>query len=297
VKRPAYCVLCLIENRLKDLLRFGAGEAEAVRLLRELARLAELSRTEAFVESFELVKKVLKVEDPYSEVKRKLDELAAELEHYAKALAARASPAELLSMLASANAFDTQVLGYEFSGFSLRDLLSEPKLVEANLQAVESAKRFALILDNSGEVIFDAIVARELAKRGAEVVVVARGEPYEIDVTGEEALESALFEGFEVVTTGGPYPALYSAKVPKRVAEALEGADVVLAKGIANFEAFLDSGAPYAEKIVFLLRAKCPVIAEAFGVERRAPIVVSGSTALRKARGLLGAVTRLERVP
>jgi len=297
VNRPAYCVLCLAENRLKDLLRFGAGEAEATWLLQELAKLAKLSRTEAFVESFELVKRILKAEDPYAEVKRKLNELAAKLEQEAEALAARASSAELLSMLASANAFDTQVLGYEFGGFSFGDLLSRPQLVEANAEAVESAERIALVLDNSGEAVFDALVARELAKRGAEVVVVARGEPYEIDVTYKEALESARFEGFEVLTTGSPYPALYAAKAPKEVAEALKGADVVLAKGIANLEAFLDSGALRAEKVVFLLRAKCPVIAEAFGVERGAPIVVSGDAALRRARVLRAAIASIERAP
>jgi uncharacterized protein with ATP-grasp and redox domains len=58
------------------------------------------------------------------------------------------------------------------------------------------------------------------------------------------------------------------ADMPAEFAKELNAADLVLAIGIMNYEILSEREKQMAGRLVYLLRAKCAVIADAFDVER-----------------------------
>ncbi len=182
---------------------------------------------------------------------------------------------DMLELIAMANSVDWRMRGYSSLGVDLgsRRVFVDDRVVEQ----VESADTVVVALDNAGEAVVDLQAAGWLASRGHRVYIVAREYPYELDVTAREAsiLAGILgLEGVEVLSTGSMYPPLYLPRLDARVLDVLRGADVVIAKGIANLEAGLESWSMKdAERVVVALRAKCEPVARLLGVGPGDPVV------------------------
>ncbi len=259
------CRLCLVNSRAMDLVRLGREDL----LPRMLVRIAEIleagaGRTRAFVDSFEAVKELTGLRDPYASWKRRLQSLGLSIASSLKPSSVR----EALELSASANAVDTHVLGYAPLplGEALRD-----KPVWLDEVPLDSHSRVNIVLDNAGEAAVDAVLARILAEKGYSVSLYVRSESYEIDVTAGEVQPES---GVEVVETPGSEPPVLHARH-----------GLTLAKGIANAEAALE----HPDTDCFLLfRAKCPVLASILQVPRGTPVIVRAST-LRKLASALRA--------
>jgi uncharacterized protein with ATP-grasp and redox domains len=202
---------------------------------------------------------------------------------------AELDPVEALSYAAAANSVDVWVPGREMTAsVSLGGSVKVCCRDEIG-RLVESAELIAYLLDNSGEAVVDILAAHALASRGARVVLVARSEPYEVDVTmGEAARLLRELRGrlglrgrVEVVGTGSAYPAPATGRVGGRVAELLASADAVVSKGIANLEALMEYCSVEPWKTVVALRAKCSPIARLLGVERGQAYLGLGYRCLR----------------
>lgn|GEM_PF-266332 len=284
MNRPGECILCLVSNRLRDLLQFKASESKMKAVLSDITGLLELDRTRAFVESFESVKKALGTVDPYSKRKSGLDQTARATVALLRPLLEKAEPRHLLWLAASANALDTYVLGYEFeeTDMTAKLLLERPTIDDSLEIDWNSIRTIAYVLDNRGEVVFDVLVIERLVTQGYRLHVIARGMPYEIDVTAQEVQELVGKLPVKVISTGTAYPALYRKKVSSRVWNAIEASDLVVVKGIANFEAFLDTPVEACGKLFFLFRAKCPVLSEMLGVPQGSSVIVSERRVLRE---------------
>ncbi len=115
----------------------------------------------------------------------------------------------------------------------------------------------------------DLAVACALSERGWDVTVVARGGPYETDVTASEASrlldEVAARVGCgrrpRVVSTGSSYPAAALPLVSEEARRAVTSSDAAVFKGIANLEALMEFEPRDRVSTVVALRAKCPVVA------------------------------------
>jgi len=283
--RSPLCMYCLYLARF-----LNRGDFEEV-----LERVRGLgSRTDVFTETYGIVADG----DPYRERKAGLNLRVLGL---VGMLPTDGLGVEwLLRLGAAANVVDIEVPGYSFDEAVLERLGREVGRVvfraprEAVVRLVESASRVVYLLDNAGEAVFDVFVGLMLALRGARVYFVARSMPYEVDVTVDEAewlVErvaqqlgvGGLLGRVEVVGTGGRYSGFALRRVDERVVDLMASADVVVSKGIANFEAYLDYREDVEEviggdRLVFLLCAKCPVLAGLFGVDRGTPVVFSPSS-------------------
>lgn len=146
--------------------------------------------------------------------------------------------------------------------------------------AVQGANRILYLVDNAGEVLFDAIVVEQLRQAGKRVRVVARGggllhdatladvrgaglEPAEAEP--DPALAPDLQRLPDVIdlphgVLGTPLPPAH-----KHLKEAIAEADLVIAKGSANYETFTAKQAK-VPTVVYLLRAKCEPVAQSLGV-------------------------------
>ncbi len=241
------------------------------------------SRTELFVETF------LESGEDLNGRRRSLNEKYLELLPHITPLLHNARDALAISALG--NSLDHNMKWWGDEGLELEEalhrLLEKAQVDPAAVEALEGARRLAILLDNSGEAVIDLALSLSLAAGGKSIILVARERVYEIDVDRVTAvallrrvaerlgLERAL-PGIRVLGTGGAYPAPSLRGLPAETKEALEAADLVISKGIANAEALLDTCYPPPGKTLVLLTAKCPPIARLFGVEMGTPVARLG---------------------
>lgn len=169
------------------------------------------------------------------------------------------------------NAIDMGVSGYQFSLEDLEKAFETIRLeVDDTAEAYDKAKKASKVLylcDNTGEIVLDRLLVREFKRLGVSVKVVVRSEPYQNDATVEDAYKSGIaFEADGLVAAGdGTY--LSPNLLPKPFLEELKDSDLVVLKGMANYENLIllrqvrDSG------YFLLLKAKCRPIAKSLGVE------------------------------
>ncbi len=131
------------------------------------------------------------------------------------------------------------------------------------IQALQSAKELVIIGDNTGEHIFDKLLIEMIRREyDLKVYYFVRGAPIINDVTSKEA--EILADVAQIVDTGVETPGYDLAEANAASREIFDRADIVLAKGMGNFESLYRQ----AERdIYFLFIIKCNVVAEAIGKE------------------------------
>ena len=119
------------------------------------------------------------------------------------------------------------------------------------------------LTDNSGEVFFDFPLFKYIQNRASRAVLVVKGGPGLNDLTGVE-LESVSIGGMfgETMDTGTDGAGIDWRHVSPAFWDLAEKADLIIAKGMANFETvyFREMTTP----VFFLFRAKCHVVADYF---------------------------------
>ena len=122
------------------------------------------------------------------------------------------------------------------------------------------------IFDNCGESVFDRLLIEEIRKMGSEVVGLVKGEPILTDVTREDATRAGLDEVLDrIVDTGQFAIGLDLSSVAEDCQEEFKRADVIISKGMANFEALSDED---IGEVFYLMRAKCDPVANALHVNK-----------------------------
>ena len=131
----------------------------------------------------------------------------------------------------------------------------------AFLKALEEAKELVFIADNVGEHIFDKLLI-ETIKKHYDITVhyFVRGVPIINDVTLHEA--QLLQSCAHIVDTGVETPGYDLEEANSSSKEIFERADIVLAKGMGNFESLYGMA---KRPIYYLFVTKCTVVAEAIG--------------------------------
>ena len=138
---------------------------------------------------------------------------------------------------------------------------------------IKKAQYVVVFTDNCGEIVFDKILCRELKvyNPGLYVSVVVKGEPILSDATLQDAQEIGLPEVVDrVLTTGCFAIGVDFTRLPGEVREALEKADLIIAKGMANYESFSET---MYKPIAYLLRTKCSAIARSLGLPRDISVI------------------------
>lgn len=124
-------------------------------------------------------------------------------------------------------------------------------------ERVNRAKEIMVIADNSGEIVFDKLLIKELPME--KVTYVVKGGPIVNDATMEDAIDVAMTELVRVIDTGYDVQGTIVEKSSKSFRKSFDSADLIIAKGQANYETLSELE---DSRIVFLLRAKCKVIAD-----------------------------------
>jgi uncharacterized protein with ATP-grasp and redox domains len=100
---------------------------------------------------------------------------------------------------------------------------------------------------------------------------VVKGEPIISDATIKDAMELKFEEVVdEILNTGCFAIGLDFKKMPSELSEALKNADLIICKGMANYEAFSETD---YKPVAYLLRTKCSAIAKSIGIPMNINIV------------------------
>lgn len=159
----------------------------------------------------------------------------------------------------------------------LEDMLDKAAELEISSQEVKhledelaTAKTLLYITDNCGEIVLDKIFIEELKKRyrNLEITVMVRGGLAINDATMEDAEEVGLTKIVPVIGNGTTIIGTVKEQLSQEAREYLDHADVIIAKGMGNFESMYQEGInPY-----FLFLCKCDLFTEKFGVQMFDPI-------------------------
>jgi uncharacterized protein with ATP-grasp and redox domains len=138
------------------------------------------------------------------------------------------------------------------------------------------ARRPALVLyltDNAGEIFFDAPLYEHLRGMSGRVVLAVKGGPSVNDLTREDLLISGINTAdWEVTDTGTDGAGIEWSSISARFQGLLEGADLILSKGMANFETLyqVDLRCP----ALFLFKVKCRPIMEYLAAPKDAHVAL-----------------------
>ncbi len=127
-------------------------------------------------------------------------------------------------------------------------------------------RRVLYLFDNCGESVFDRLLIEEMRRIGSEVIGVVKGEPILTDVTREDAERVGLDKVLDgIVDTGQFAIGLDLSTASDACRKEFDRADVIISKGMANFEALSDED---IGEVFYLMRAKCDPVAKALGVRK-----------------------------
>ena len=130
---------------------------------------------------------------------------------------------------------------------------------------LKDSKNILLFTDNCGEIVFDKILCRELKNfnLNLNITLVVKGVPILSDAVMQDAKDLKFEEVVdEILTTGCFAVGLNFSKLPSEVKSKLDSTDLIICKGMANYESFSETN---YHPIVYLMRVKCNAIASSMG--------------------------------
>ncbi len=216
------------------------------------------------------VYRVLGVEDPYKKVKETANKIAMECLPTIKAFVENQDDVFRASAIASiiANTFDYGVMGHEveedFLTFFLKEFRRGLRIDDLNEIKELCKGKVVYLTDNCGEIVIDKLFMNEIKKICERLTVVVRGKPIISDATLEDALAVGIDKiADEILTNGEGAIGIIEEELPHETLERLENSDLIIAKGMANYESLSEGR---FSPIAFLLKAKCEPVAMDVGV-------------------------------
>ncbi|OGD53324.1 hypothetical protein A3K81_02545 [Candidatus Bathyarchaeota archaeon RBG_13_60_20] len=125
--------------------------------------------------------------------------------------------------------------------------------------------RLLFLTDNAGEIAFDTLVVKELRRLGCHVTVAVKAGPSLNDALLEDAEAVGMTKAAdEVITTGAAAIGVRLDEAPDWFLERFSSADLIVAKGMANWETLTETPAPCP--LLYVFRTKCEPVARAVRV-------------------------------
>lgn len=132
--------------------------------------------------------------------------------------------------------------------------------MEGFIKEITAADRILWIADNAGEIVFDRLVLEKIDRD--KVTFVVRGGVALNDATLEDAMEAGISELVTTIDSGAAIPGTVLDECSQTFLQAFDRADLIIAKGQGNYETLPHDD----DRIFFLFKAKCPVVAGSAGV-------------------------------
>ena len=288
------CASCIIDDLCGALQLVPLEEKTKKEILKEsfrfLARGFSTDKIPSYfiTEVHRILKKISGIEIPFKERRDKCNQLGIQM---AEKIALEAEGLEeserflfLVNWAIASNHLDFRTVGTGY-GFQmaeiieeLRDCLSEGLKIDRRAEILRTAKSSSKILyihDNVGEIAFDKLLIKELRRYGASVTSALRGGPITSDATMEDGETVSLQEAASEIILAGPDTLGISLdEMSDQLKGELQTADLVIAKGQANYYALTEYRSKVPGKIACLFRTKCEIVSNDLGETGKINIAV-----------------------
>jgi len=263
------CYPCLLRQALSAARRSGASDNQQhIILLKTMKELSAFptgsTPPQLAYRIHQCVQQLTSNLDPYRDDKDQATQQSLTLyPELKKKVGAASDPLEMAVRIAIAgNIIDLGVADSYDLDATLKRVLTQDFAIN-DLAALRSALAQSLsvlyIADNAGETVFDRVLIESLV---CSVTYVVKSGPIINDATYEDAVAAGIDQVATIIDNGSNAPGMLFDKCSEEFLQRFAQADLIIAKGQANYESLSDSSAP----IFFLLQAKCNVIARDLGV-------------------------------
>uniref|UniRef100_A0A7C3WTH2 DUF89 family protein n=1 Tax=Thermofilum pendens TaxID=2269 RepID=A0A7C3WTH2_THEPE len=246
------CVPCIYRSRVLEIAVSGLPNDEKIAAMRLFTEFYSLllapgvATTVLAWRAFSKVKELLGDEDPYRVFKEESHRAALSLVEEIRRAAEKRRGFDRLRFLVKASVAANMLDPGSPMGLEPAELIRAVEEVRFGRDELGhlftlllQSSKVTYILDNSGEALFDMLVLEELRRMGLKLSVVARGKPYQNDITYEEALAAGFDKLGRLVSSGSDFPGVVPGFSSEEAVRAVAEADLVISKGMANFESFL----------------------------------------------------------
>ena len=274
------CIPCFYRQALDAAQIAGADELIQKKIIDELSQLIpnfslETAPPEMGREIYSLVGKISGVKDPFKEIKENSNkfalklypELKKEIENSEDRLLAAVKLSIIGNIIdyGAKNSLNVaEEIDYLFQGNFIINNKNNSTTFKYNQfkEALNKVDTIIYLADNAGEVVFDRLLIEELVKElGKEVIYVVKGKPIINDALIEDAIFCGVNKVTKITSSGSDAPGTILKYCSPEFMKLYQDAELIISKGQGNYEALSEED----KSIFFLLRAKCPVIAEDVG--------------------------------
>lgn len=286
MKLTTTCVPCLLSRVV-----YEVDLCKRERTMRALAACSDIvarkaspkiSSAEFATEIHRCAYAIIAKKDPYFELKRRSNSVALGLLGRARLFVANSKHPlrEAMKLSIAGNLLDFGISGSLESPAQLKKKLGQVLREPLGWDDSEKIERLILdsdeivfLADNCGEIVFDGVLIEEIRKAGPKVILVVKGEPILTDVTKRD-LKGLGLENIanEIIETEGIAVGLnlWERGVNIEVKRRMRSADLIVSKGMANFEAVSEHE---WKAVAYLLRTKCEPVSKALRVRQDASII------------------------
>ena len=263
------CYPCLLRQALSAARRSGASDNQQhIILLKTMKELSvfptDSTPPQLAYRIHQCVQQLTSNLDPYRNDKDQSTQQALALyPELKKKVGAASDPLEMAVRIAIAgNIIDLGVADSYDLDATLKRVLTQDFAIN-DLAALRSALAQNLsvlyIADNAGETVFDRVLIESIV---GSVTYVVKSGPIINDATYEDAIAAGIDQVATIIDNGSNAPGTLFEQCSEAFRQRFDQADLIIAKGQANYESLSNSSAP----IFFLLQAKCNVIARDLGI-------------------------------
>lgn len=280
------CLPCFIDDisQATELLCEGMADRQEILalILRHLAENLDFCQPPSYhiTELHRLLKRRLGLKVPFCERRKRLNQIGMEMARELRAEGDRLEGFSRFRHFAAwalaANALDSRSAGagYAFRAETAREYLSShlsKGLARDDLlplfERIRRAERILYIHDNVGEVALDGALIEEMRRSSGPIVSALRGGAITSDATYEDGLAVGLHRICDRMILAGPDTLGISFReMSTELAEELEKATLVLAKGQANYYVLSEYRDQIKGEVFCLFSTKCEPVANRFGL-------------------------------
>jgi len=279
------CASCIIDDLCGALQLVPLKEKIKKEILREsfqfLAREFSTEKIPSYfiTEVHRILKRISGIEVPFKERRDKCNQLGIEMAEKISLEAEGMEEFERFSFLVNwaiaSNHLDFRTVGTGY-GFQMAEIIEELRACVSEglkidqrdeiFRIAKSSSKILYIHDNVGEIAFDKLLIKELRRYGVSVTSALRGGPITSDAIMEDGETVGLQEAASKIILAGPDTLGISLnEMSDQLKRELQTADLVIAKGQANYYALTEYKSKVPGEVACLFRTKCEVVSNELG--------------------------------
>ena len=285
MKVSAECMHCLVKRQAENIKKYPNEEKKAEYLGKVLGIIADGAAEEP---APVLLSHIGRLHEEYfgkpfsfDELKKGYNAMLLEKENKIRAKIHEATDSLALALRYAqiGNYIDFGALG-SVDDEKLKDFLEQAETLPLSedtykkfTENLKIARKLVFLTDNCGEIVLDKLLLETIATIAPHVekTIIVRGEPVLNDATLEDALQVGLEVCGKVIPNGTNIAGTYIPWLSAEAKQAMDEADMLIAKGQGNFESLHGCGL----NIYYLFLCKCQWFMERFGLPQYSGVFIN----------------------